>query len=313
MSQSNVLHLPKVGVKGRVKAELIDAKSGLIKRCLEFDNLIVDTGLNGWWGEGLTLPTLIDECAVGTSNVTPAVTDTGLGAFLASTRSNGGTADVHGWRSADGRWEYTRTRLFVESEANGNLTEFGMGNYLLSRYWSRALFKDATGNPTTITKTSADQLRITYTLYIYPQATPVSSVITLNGVNYTIDVQTVDADTASVSRFGEFYQRYSYSINGRASEVYAMGNVESAPAAGTSATVSSWGPYAYTAGNFYRDVHLTWEPAVANFPTGIQGGFLKTSDGSGNGVYMGFVFTPKIPKVDTERFRLVLRFSWGRV
>src|SRR5690606_9484008 len=48
--------------------------------------------------------------------------------------------------------------------------------------WNRQLFRDELGNPTAITKTNEDQLRVTYEYRVYPPWDDVVQEIEVNGV-----------------------------------------------------------------------------------------------------------------------------------
>jgi len=66
---------------------------------------------------------------------------------------------------------------------------------------------------------------------------------------------------------------------------------------------------AYTPGNFYRDIESQWDPAVANFVTGIGALIVATTSSQ-----FGFAttFDPKIQKTDIHRVIIMGRREWGR-
>ena len=109
---------------------------------------------------------LLRYVAVGTGNSTPTATQTTLDAEVARTKNtldNG--SDNGSWtRISDGVHEFTLTRTFDYSEANGNLTEFGAATSSSGDLVTRALFEDGSGNATVVTKTSDERLAIEYTL-----------------------------------------------------------------------------------------------------------------------------------------------------
>src|SRR5690606_34956817 len=76
-----------------------------------------------------------------------------------------------------------RTRVFTEDQANGNLAELGFfSSSEGGTMWNRQLFRDELGNPTAITKTNEDQLRVRYEYRIYPPWDDVVQEIEVNGV-----------------------------------------------------------------------------------------------------------------------------------
>lgn len=71
---------------------------------------------------------------------------------------------------------------------------------------------------------------------------------------------------------------------------------------------------AYTPGSFYRDIELRILYDRGNTPTGI-GNLIIPFGGAYYAVSTGFFFNfaaARVPKNNTNEFRLTLRFSWGR-
>lgn len=106
-------------LRGEVKVTIRDAKTGRIKSVDHFKNMVVTTGkrsiaagLAGDSNKGYA-----SYCAVGTSTVAPALTDTQLAAEIArkliSVRATNGNTAVF-------------TTYFGTSEANGTLREAGL-------------------------------------------------------------------------------------------------------------------------------------------------------------------------------------------
>src|SRR5690606_35683965 len=174
-----------VAVEGHCTVELIHARTGLIKRRLHFRNLITDAGLDALAG-GAGIGGLINYLAVGTGSSWPSYADTSLDAEIERTTSNGGFGDsdaMVGSGDLVEYWRRIRTRVFTEDQANGNLAELGFfSSSSGGTMWNRQLFRDELGNPTTITKTNEDQLRVTYEYRIYPPWDDVVQEIEVNGV-----------------------------------------------------------------------------------------------------------------------------------
>src|SRR5690606_24522050 len=174
-----------VAVEGYFTVELIHARTGLVKRRLHFRNLITNAGLDALAG-GATISSRINYLAVGTGSSEPSYTDTTLDAEIARTNSNGGFGDsdaMVGSGDLVQYWRRIRTRVFNQNEANGNLAELGFFNAAQGgTMWNRQLFRDELGNPTAITKTSEDQLRVTYEYRVYPPWGDVVQEIEVNGV-----------------------------------------------------------------------------------------------------------------------------------
>lgn len=305
------IDLPKVGLKGHFKVELI-SRAGIIKRTLEFDNLITDAGLNGLATNGPT-HNLISYAGVGTGSTAPAVSDTGLVAEIAlasanRTLANGGIADTFTYTSGTPDfYSLVRTYLFDFSQGNGNLTEIGLFNTSSAgTMWTRQLLKDGTGTPTTIVKTSADQLRVTYTLQLYPLQADVVDTITISTVSYTTTIRA--ANVGITSQYASFLYYGAAGATIRANSVgITARTTEPITDAITSSTDTSG---AYVAGNFYIEHTSVWNSSIANFGAGGIPSF--TCFRNPNGAIMQLGVSPAFAKDNTKQLTLVTRVSWGR-
>lgn len=149
----------QAGVGGWFEWELVD-RTGGVRHGGEHHNLVLDTMLDRFAN---TAPVAVDfftHCAVGTSSVEPETDDVALGAELAR------TATVIS-RDTDSTWPGNTITLRKEwefdfNQANGNLTEVGLAWAASGGIGVRALFRDAGGDPITLTKTSEFKLRIVY-------------------------------------------------------------------------------------------------------------------------------------------------------
>lgn len=300
------------GIEGLFRVELI--RRGRIVRALEFQNLITDAGLNAI-GNGTTLDSLVQYLGVGTDNTSPAVSQTALGAQVGGrTNSNGGFADVVTSGASYSYWQLARTRLFLEAEANGNLTELGMFSAATAgTMWCRQLFLDDLGNPTTLVKTSEEQLRVTYSWRIYPNQSQVEDVLTIDSVETSCLSRAMDIDGTywNASGFLKLLGAWTpFNQNMRAYETNTFPAITAGDFTGTPAEASSRTVQAYSNGNFYKDIDIVWEPAVANFATGIGAVAFGPCASFTRG--LGTTFTPKVQKINTQRFTFRARIAWGR-
>lgn len=310
------------------KTELLDAATGRVKKvwhhgpgdgqrlALGGRNLITDAGMNAI-GNGTTLDALTGASylAVGTGNAEPTVADTQLVAELSRTISDGGVTAVIG-EGPNNDYEYRiLTRLFTEGQANGNLAELGFRTGPTpdaGTLFNRQLFRDDLGAPIVITKTSDEQLRITYEIRVYPQQVATQQVdLPINGVNTLVENRAMSIGSGwreMVSLLGTW----------RASGVEAFeSNVMpslTTEQTGTRADGSSGGAAAYVNGNFYREMTHKLEPDVANFASGIgsvQTWSLLSSFGNED-CHVISTFSPKIQKDNTQRVIIVGRYHFAR-
>lgn len=310
-----------IRLEGRLTVQLISAASGVIIREESFSNLITNAGLDSlgsasrqfnYWAQYNNA-----WCGVGTGSTAPANTDTTLVTEIAPTTSNrtqstGGngitTAYVTG---PPDYWWWKRTWLFVEAEANGNLTEVGIFDAnTAGTMFMRQLLKDSGGTPTTIVKTSGEQLKIIWEFRLYPPASDVAEVVTISGTAYTITHRALGASSAN--DWGRLENLFSNSTAGRAFETATL---QSRTASGNTTgqvDASSQSYATYTNGNYYRDLTLLWEPAVANFAGGIGRITLMPAFFAGNDCLQMSV-NPVFAKDNTKRLTLVTRIAWARV
>lgn len=316
------------GFEGWVTVELIHARTGLIKQRLHFKNLITNAALNAF-GANNQLSNFVRNgwLGVGTGNAAPTNADVGLQTPTGvRTSSIGGGTESIGWGAANA-YVFRRTvREFSEAQSNGNLTEFGMfNNSAGGTMLARQLFKDGAGNPTVVTKTSDDKLRITYEFRIYPSTVDTTGTITINAVNYDyvgrcanvgVDTAWSDQSSGAVGMMNNFGRTGNNTPAVNAMNSTAIGAITAGSPTGAtqSAFVDSSTMTAYVADSFYVEYSCVWNVGSANFTGGVPGvrGFAMQPWSNGNSVTHQLQLSTHIPKVNTQKLTLVFRWSWGR-
>jgi hypothetical protein len=304
--------LPSVGIKGRYKWELKRAGKVIRDSGGWHENLITNTGMNSFVIQDF--PTQLAYANVGTSAVAPAFTDVALGAEVATAVRPRVSLVASTYVAGPPDYWYRRNQYtWTETFANGNLTEFGIfdpaHNLII-----RQLLKDGVGAPTVIIKTNLDQLIITHEYRIYVPIVDVASVVVISGVNYDVVTRPTNANSA----FG-WAQVLGSGFAGlgmpKALETNVLAVRTSTPGDGIISTNGA--ATAYVPGNFYIENQCEWQPGFANFPTGIGmiTSFSSAPGGSGANDSTGMFqhqFTPKIPKINTQKLTLFVRRSWAR-
>lgn len=317
------IEAPRVGFEGIVTVQLgrnlrAGDKNPLILREWQFKNLIVDAGIDQIMNGSTAINQMLGYLAVGTNSTAPAASDTGLGAEVTRVNSNGGFADTVGdGASFEYRW-LKRTRLFLEAEGNGNLTECGFfKNAAGAPMWMRQLFKDSGGTPTTIIKTAADQLRVIYELRVYPPNSDVAGTIAISATNYDYVHRAAEADNImwtldTIQNFAGNVWFAANSTSGAALETQTLGSRTQAPS-GTAEVTSSVSYSAYVNGNFYRDATHIWEPSKGNFTLGVGATTLNfRGDSANTQPQFQTSWTPRFSKDNTKRLTLVTRVTMSR-
>lgn len=305
-----------LGLEGRFHVERIHRTRGKTGEW-EFPNLIVNSGLDALGGTR-SIAASTTHLAVGTSNTTPAVGQTSLGAEVVRVNTNGGFGDAYSTGPDFAYAQLVRTRFYDFAQANGNLTELGFFNAASAgTMFNRALFLDEFDLPTTITKTSDDQLRITYSLRLYHTGgTPVETTISIGGDDYTCGhaPTSIPRWALAVGLMGDFGAwDYSSVAGHQAREDQALVGLSNNSVFGNTSPASSVSFATYTTGNYYRDVTAIWNPGAGDFTLGIGSLYLLRQDSnSASTVQFATTFAPRIPKTALDRFTYVYRVSWDR-
>ena len=273
-----------------------------------FPNLITNQGLNRLAVGATTL-----YCSVGSGNSTPVVTSTGLdnkigsGVYRNSDIARGAlaTAPYYGW--------VRQTYSFPVNTVVGNLNEVGIGwadGTNNNSLFSRSLIKDENGNPITLSIVADDLLTITYELRLYPTLTDTTGTIDTGLGTHTYISRAANVTLGYwYGGFGE-YSAMGYSSTARTYPT-DIGDIFNQPSGIESGYLGYTENKAkpYTAGNYYRDIALSFGVDNANHAAGIRS--LTWLSNSGLGACQ-IQFDPPIPKTNLQRFDLTLRVSWGR-
>lgn len=315
-----------VGVSGYVIVELLN-RDGSVKQRLEFKNLITDVGLDMIMGRGgnLSLDSLTEAnimyAGVGTGSTAAASTDTTLVTEITPTTTHRTNSDGSYAQSgptyvagSPDYWWRQSTFLFDFTQANGNLTEVGLFDANSSgNMFMRQLLKDSGGTPTTIVKTSAEQLRLIYEIRIEPlQSDNVQSAVAISATNYDITTRAANANAAGAWGSIDYASWGTGSTRGWALETNTLGARTTVPS-GTATGSNSRSVASYTNGTFYRDITYVWNAATANFATGIGSVIhgLKSSTLTSTQMFQT-AFNPQFAKDNTKQLNLIIRYTVDR-
>lgn len=330
----------QAAVAGFFTVSLLDAKAfrergeEVVKRRLHFQNLITDQALNRVcdFSNQVSMDEMMASCWVGTGSTAPAVSDTDLATYLAGTTNNSGFAQSYAAGPAGAGpgagMEYTSqftTRVFMEAEANGNLTEVAMAQLPHTvtpvSMWTRQLFLDEVSAPTTITKTSAELLKVEYEVRVYPP----TAVVTQAGV--TVGAQSIDVtiqpiklasgpwtyaplfgSSQAVSGGATGYSAWAMEANADLSADFKASPVETG-----SVKNSTKNFLAYVPGSFTAKVQHIWDLGVANFATGIGSLDFGSLQGDTQTYVLWYMrFVPKILKTSSDKLTIEISYTLAR-
>lgn len=284
-----------------------------------FPNLITNQGLD-WIGGGAPVfnvangAQICTHCGVGTGNTAPAFTDTQLTSFLAMYPASAGS-NIEGFSSSQyvsgspAYWSGIFTYTFAQGAVVGNIAEVGTGNTASGntqpQLFSHALILDGSGNPTTISVTSADALTVTYELRVYLNLTDNTYSINISGTNYSgtyrmANVTVVPPYWLQLDNNPGGTTGWNRAYNGTIQAVTGEPN-------GTSANANSITTSTYNAGSYYKSFSTTYNTATANLSGGISA--LKCSSNLGQ---WQFSVSPTIPKDNLHTLTINYNVSWSR-
>ncbi|QEG09306.1 tail fiber protein [Stenotrophomonas phage Pokken] len=314
--ESPVIHAAHFGLEGRFKIDKRKVGSDeLIEVAPWQDNLILNRGLDAFGNNSIrSLDSWMYALAVGSGSTPPTVSDTGLVAKIAQTeRSSGAGASTSGRVLGANPYGWSRkTYEFAAGAAAGNLSELGLKYYTNDNLMhTRALIKDSSGEPTTITVLSDEILIVTYEVRLYVDMTDKTSVVNIKGVDTTVTVRPSQINDTAVwfspsgsFAFSDYVWGYYWYRDGTG---LGVGPTDGKPS-GTLTTFSnaSITQHAYVAGS-YR-----WETSG---PMTIQNGAGMTFTGAeGVSAVLQFQvgFSPGWAKTNAETVALRMAVTWGR-
>lgn len=265
-----------------------------------FDNNITTIGLNHIGTGGLH-----SYCRVGSGSTPPADANTALVSQIGFTNAVQASATGH---SASAPWYgYTRTTYrFAAGDATGNVSEVGIGwADTGATLFSRALVRDAEGDPTTITVLADEVLDVTYELRNYAPTADTTFDLVIAGVTYHVTGRACNANSEwspqLLLQYGSTFGPNFKAFTG------AIGTVIEEPSGSGLDTVTGENA-TYSNNSMQRTGSATWGLTVGNDAAGIRSVKMMTQIGSS----FQFDFGANIPKDETKTLTLGYRYSWAR-
>lgn len=320
----------KFNMKGHFHLTAINADTGEERVVADFDNLIVNQGLDfiatGGPGTG-SANCIYYGCVVGTGTTPVAPTDTHLQTFLAGTFTT--TASNVTYNGSPTYSSVTSTTYqFATGVAAGNLTEIGIvapaaGQTLTTVPTSGSpLFSHSLiivgGSPGTITILANEILNVVYTLTMFPIVTTLTGSFNLNtdGTITSVNYSLLSASVSGAGNYtlGNTASRLINTSSPASSAAYPSGSSLGLPtgnptgtaAALTGATIAQ---AAYTTGNYFLSYTVSVPIGGAN-TTSASIGALTFAIGL-NTTPLQMTFSPAIGKSTSQTFSYVINVSWS--
>lgn len=309
-------HRAEAKLSGRFILKAGKADGSGERTLADFTNMVLDSGLDllftgasgsGYYGYAYVIGNgTLPEAPEQTALVSPFASVMGA---INSGRSFSMFAGADG---APYRIEVSQTKRFPAGQAQGVISEVGTGPGVSLPLFSRALVRDAEGNPTTIEVLSDEYLDMTYVLTVHVDVT--DKPFTLNLSSGAHDGVLRPARMLSAPS-GNFLSNWLLgSVQGGAGSVISTGGLGPVEGriGGTSAAAifSVVESSEYTPGSFYRDATLEYGLTTANQlgEAGISA--INTTFTHWHEYQMSF--DPPIPKTPQRIFRIKLRVSLAR-
>lgn len=184
-----------LGVKGSYELEIVRGDGS--NEQYAFDNLLLNSYVTRWSSSANSLGNAW-YCHVGSGTTPVTVTDTQLAGYIATCSTSGATSNGSGvtnYKDGADYWtEKVHTFTFTVGQVVGTVAEVGISPDLShTTITSRALIKDTSNNPITLTLTVNDQLVVRYRLRYRIPTTQVSSIHTIDGVSTTVTWECLNA------------------------------------------------------------------------------------------------------------------------
>jgi hypothetical protein len=324
----------KMRLRGHFLLEAINADTGDVRRIADFDNLIVNQGLNfiATGGPASSPNNVVYYgCVVGTGTNPPSATDTSLQTFLAGTANVTTFSNSYSGASA---WTVTSTTVyqFGVGAAAGNLTEIGMVAPAVgqttsttptssSPIFSRALIMVG-GSPGTITILSNEILQVTYTITTFLIQTPLTGSFSLNtdGTITTVNYSLLSANATNPRwQSGSSYAKLNSAItSGVNDNIYPSGSALGLPSGTPTGTATGMtgsttvSLATYTAGTFFQSFTYTLPIAIVTASNSVGAmTVLNTTSGGSFSSPLQISFSPAIGKTNAQTMQIVINVGWS--
>lgn len=275
-----------------------------------FPNLVLDQGLNLL----ATSAQYLAACQVGSGSTPPVPGQSALVSRVAGTTT---LVNPSVSRASAPPYYVARrgTYRFAQGVAAGNIAEIGIGTAGTgSTLFSRALVKDPSGAPTTITVLADESLDVIYEFRYYAPESDVTGTIAATGniggeYAYTLRAANVtDGVNAETYGWSLPANQNEEPFNNSGFQAFSggIGPMTGSPS-GAALPMSRIAPGTYAAGSFRLDREVSALAPVANISGGIRSMLMKI----GIGTYQ-IEFAPPIPKTATDVVQLTIRLSWER-
>lgn len=161
------LNVP-VRVKGQFKVETVDTRTNKVSQTVPYKNNLVLNSFYDRYNLDSSFIGILARVSVGTGNSTPDPTQTKLDNWIAASSSKTLISNVAPANADYVFAEQENQYEFAQGDVVGNIAELGLTATTTTNadVYTRALILDENDNPTTISITSSEILRVTYKITV---------------------------------------------------------------------------------------------------------------------------------------------------
>jgi hypothetical protein len=311
------IRMPRVDIGGLLRIEVMHESGALEWLTPWWHNHITDAGLDMMQ----TTTGRLNACQVGTGNTEPTDEDTTLQAFHAGTATRVLIGQTVQASSSPFYAEHYVRYDFATGAVNGNMAEVGAGPSALSgqNVLSRELIRDASGDPTTISISTSQALRVHYKFRHYVDMDDVAGSFSLDtdgGPVSTNTTRRANGATAYSAGWGPvgISSASTFGMNTASGcQLSTLTALQSITATTSGTSSSSATPGSYSPGSFNVTRTHVWNNAAGNQTTGLL--IAVAGAGSGSQPAMArfqFLISPTITKTSLQELTLEQLWSWGR-
>lgn len=285
------------GIKGVFDIIKKDGQGNIIDS-YHFENLVLNSGLD-LVGKYPHSTEYLNDCFLGSGNSEPNVNQIALDGMIA--RSNNKTSSSNDRVLTDDETAivYKRIYRFGENEANGNISEIGIGTMQSNKevLFCRTLVKDGNNKPTTITKLQGEILEVIYTLKVVVDATDSTGTVTIGDKQYRYIARPSRKDVNT------YYTAYLRGGN--------ISNIDNTAGGENAIVRGGFGAYENGSHTLNYSVHASIDQG--NFKNGVRSVVFRGVFNMWYQVQFNAVDNDgAIPKNNTQRLTITFEQSWGR-
>lgn len=318
----------EAGVSGRYKFIRYDEKMNVKEETPWSDNIIVNQGLDAMMG-GTVITSMNTYCQVGSGTTAPLPGNTALQALVASSVSIEEGIGVLQTATNPKYVKYQYRYRFAQGAAAGNLSEVAIrANQSPNPLISRALIKDISGNPTSVTVLSDEYLDVVWEFFFLPPTSSGSFNMFIDGVSTAFNFSMAPLKMNSASDWGVGVHSTSISNGGRVPvlipEVNAagksLGKRDGASLAALTATTcagtdtspvglfTTFVQSSYVAGSFTRNFTFKMPLNNGNHANGLNSFMFSLTV-----AHFQFLLTAPVLKVATKTFEITFTVTLANV